>query len=185
VGKVRKGSGGSDDLRAFFRRKFDIDIPAVYEQLEDVGRISVRDLEKRGKMIEALNVHADLEQKARQLAHKAKRLYSEFMIGYNKRLRKLEKRATARIKAWLDATGIKSRKQITKDEVVKELCSEKDTRIEYRRLERERLDMEEIRDNCASLAERWKGRGYLLDAQSRALNAKVEVNLNPKEKGRS
>lgn len=173
----------AEDIVRFFTKKFDIDIEDAYSKLEKVHTLSVSKLSDRDTMLEALNKHAELEQLAKRLAAKAKRLYQEEMVDYNKAFSKLSRQAVSRLKEWQKEVGIGSRKQITKDDVIGMICEKRDSRIEYRRIEERRLDLEEIRDNCNSLANRWKSRGILLNAQSKVLNAKIEITLGGK-KGR-
>ena len=105
-----------------------------------------------------------------------RQLYDEYMIEHNAGLRKLKKKATVRYNGWMKTAGIK-KLSITKDAVVEMICGVSDSKEEYEALEKRRLDMLEIKENCESMADRWKSRGFLLRAQSVVLNAIVQIKL--------
>ena len=174
----------NEDTRNYFRKELDIDIEQEFEKLKEIGKIPANQLNDRDEMMKALNEAAYNEQMAKMIYIKARSLYDMHIVEYNRKLWPLEKRAMSRIKAWMDEAGLKSRKQITKDDVAKELCAAEDTRVKYRKLVKELEEMREIRDACESLANRWKSRGIMMGAQSRVLNAKIEITMGERRRKR-
>ena len=166
-----------NETRAFFRQEFDIDIVKEFNDLKDFAQISSDKLKSKNTLIKMLNKAADCEYRAKRIFIKARKEFNLFMINYNKELRPLERKATVRLKAWMDKTGIGNRKQITKEDVVKMICSKEDSREVYERIILGLEEMKEIRDNCESLANRWKSRSILLQGQSKLVQATINVKL--------
>lgn len=165
------------DIRNFFRKEFDIDIVEEFEELKNLGQISADKLKSKNTLIKAINKAANCEFRAKRIFLKARKEFNLFMINHNKELRALERKATVRLKAWMDNTGIGARKQITKEDVVKMICSKEDSREVYEKLVLDLEEMKEIRDNCESLAKRWKSRSILLQGQSKLVQATINVKL--------
>jgi len=163
--------------RSFFRKEFDIDIVKEFEDLKDLGQVSADKLKSKNTLIKMLNKAASCEFRAKRIFLKARKEFSLFLIGHNKELRSLERKAIVRLKAWMDNTGIGNRKQITKEDVVKMICSKEDSREVYEKLIFDLEEMKEIRDNCESLSNRWKSRSILLQAQSKLVQATISVKL--------
>ena len=171
-----------NESRNFFRKEFDIDIVKEFNDLKDFGTISADKLKSKNTLIKMINKAADCEFRAKRIFFKAKKEYNLFMVEYNSDMRALERKAVVRLKAWLDNTGTGSRKQITKEDVIKMICSKEDSKEIYKKVLLEHEEMKEILDNCESLANRWKTRSITLQAQAKLVQSTTNVVLGGKKR---
>jgi hypothetical protein len=174
-----------DDAVRFFRKIWvDVDVASEYKRLKRIGSVPANQLRDRDRLLKELNDAQDNAARAETLYLKARELYDRFLVGHNKRLHKLEKRAVARLKEWLTEIKAGSRKQITQDMVVKEICSKRDTREPYEELLEREIEVRRVRDACKSLSKKWDDRRWTLGAQAKLLGGITEPDLESGRKRR-
>ena len=174
--KEQKEESKEKSNRAFFRKEFAIDIQKEYKLLKEVGRVPANKLTDRVALLEAINASGENATKAQMIFGKARKERELFRITKDAKMRHLKMLATARVKSWLESSGIK--KQITIDMVIEEICSHGDTRKDYEEIITEELELKEIKDNCEALQKAWFSRMIQLTSQGKMQSAKREVNLN-------
>ena len=174
-----------DNVRSYFRKKFDIDIIRSYEKLKSIGAMSADQINDRVALMKAINKSGKNAFLANLLFLKARREREIFRIEFDKTMRDLNRKAIAMIGVWMEnSTNI--RKQITVDMVKQEISGSAELREQYKTILIKQEELREIRDAMESLAKQWADRKSSLQSQARLLDSKKEVilgfNKNSKRK---
>ena len=157
----------------FFKKEFDVDLIAEFEDLKQIAALPVENFRDRGALFLALNEAALNAWRANRIYLKAKREFDLFKIEALGAMRPLRRAAIIRINEW--AAENSSKKQITEAMILEEIAADPVDGVVYRELQIRDEDLSEIRDNLKSLSEMWKNRIDTLRSQASLIKDQTNI----------